>query len=313
MRKHYSLNLFLLLTLAGILAFGRTAYGNVMPPVQDGGTPPGPPGYRCEAVAGSNVCAEGTGYGSLTACQAACTNTPGAQHSAYISESCNTQQVCSNIDGAACGPNASCTPRSESACSTYSTCNTGAVNVASAVSAQVGFQVTQDQIVDVNLNSWNGDDNGEAGTAKPYSQGAYYYTCPVDCTSQSNLGPCPGNSVVSGGDEGRASYVYAYGMNALEPNGWNSCDVWGGGTGKPQTTGAEKTGCTRLWHGLVRSRPSGFLQQRGPCRCGVVIDWRCSGPRCALDGQARSVVWIVRCAQAFAGDGACGHAVQEPC
>jgi hypothetical protein len=62
----------------------------------------------------------------------------------------------------------------------------------------------------------------------------------------------------------------------------------------------------------VRSWPNGFLDQRSPCRCGAVIGLPCSGLSCALDGEARSVVWIVRCAQALVGNGACAHAVQEP-
>jgi hypothetical protein len=63
--------------------------------------------------------------------------------------------------------------------------------------------------------------------------------------------------------------------------------------------------------GALCSRPTGFLAHRSPCRCGAVVGLA-SGLSCALDGEARSVVWIVRCAQALVGDEACAHAVQEP-
>jgi len=68
-------------------------------------------------------------------------------------------------------------------------------------------------------------------------------------------------------------------------------------------------GNKKLFRGLCVRDRTVVLEQRSPCRYGAVITLPCSGLSCALDGKARGVVWIVRCAQAFAGDGACAHAV----
>ena len=51
------------------------------------------------------------------------------------------------------------------------------------------------------------------------------------------------------------------------------------------------------------------LEQLSRCRYGAVIGLPRSGLWCALDGETRSVVWMVRCAQALVANGACAHAV----
>jgi len=77
----------------------------------------------------------------------------------------------------------------------------------------------------------------------------------------------------------------------------------------PQTTGAVMVGRKKLFRALCVRDRTVFLEQRSPCRYGAVIGLPCSGFSCALDGKTRSVVWIVRCAQALVGNGACAHAV----
>jgi hypothetical protein len=71
-------------------------------------------------------------------------------------------------------------------------------------------------------------------------------------------------------------------------------------------------GSKKVFRALCVRDRAVFLEQRSPCRDGAVIGLPCSGLWCAFDGKTRTVVWIVRRAQALVANGACAHDVQEP-